>query len=143
MLTIRDEQMDAFQETAEAAFAKKIIEYLKENHGDEIVQIPDGKCKIAHLPETIFFDMVFKSLQRAKRFGFSYRSTLKTYVVLRFVVAPNFDEHPIIKRILTDENIPADDRIDQLWERTSEQNWEAAEQNYDTDAWGIKQESGE
>jgi hypothetical protein len=141
MLTIRDDQMDAFQETAEGAFAKRIIEYIKENHADEIVQIPAGKCKVTHLPEEIFFKMVFQSLQRAKRYGFSLRPTLKAYVILRFVVAPNFDEHPIIKRVLTDESIPADERIDELWDKTSEQNWEAAEQSYDSTSWELPQEA--
>lgn len=141
MLTIRDDQMEAFQETAEAAFAKSIVEYIKENHGEEIVQIPAGKCKVTHLPEDIFYQMVRKSLQRAKRYEFSLRPTLKAYVVLRFVVAPNFDDHPIIKRVLTDENVPADERIDQLWDKTSEQNWEAAEQNYDANSWELPQET--
>ncbi len=138
MLKIRDEQMAAFEETAEAAFAKSTVAYLRENHADTIVQLPSGKCKVAHLPDEVIYEMVWDSFQKAKAYGIDWQSTLRSFTVIRFIAAPNFDDHPIIKRLLKDENVPANERVDKLWENTTEQNWEAIEKNYNPEAWNLK-----
>ncbi len=138
MLKIRDEQMGAFQETAEAAFAKSTVAYLRETHPETVVQLPSGKCKVAHLPDDVIYDMVWDSFQKAHTYGIDWQSTLRAYTVIRFVAAPNFDDHPIIKRILNDESVPPNERVDKLWENTTEQNWEAVAKNYNPDTWNLK-----
>jgi hypothetical protein len=72
-----------------------------------------------------------------------WKSSLKAFVVTMFVAAPNFDEHPIIQRILRDEKLEPEARLDALLERTSDQNWEAVEKNYSAGAWKVSVKEGE
>jgi hypothetical protein len=65
----------------------------------------------------------------------TWESSLMAFVAIMFVAAPNFDQHPLIGRVLKDEAVAPDARINQLWERTTDQNWEAVAQNYDPSAW--------
>jgi hypothetical protein len=134
-LVIRREQIQAFQPRAEEVFVTRTMEYLRENHAEVIAQLPAGAMAISHLPEETLREMVRNGIVRARRHGMSWKSTLKAFVVLMFIVAPNFDEHPLIKHILEDEKIEANLRLDQLWERTTEENWIAAKQYYDAGAW--------
>ena len=46
-----------------------------------------------------------------------------------------FDEHPLVRRVLKDESIPAQARLDALWARTTEKNWDAVRTAYDPGAW--------
>jgi hypothetical protein len=82
--------------------------------------------------------MVRNGIARARRYGMNWESSLTAFVVLMFVAAPNFDEHPLIQRILRDDGAAPNERIDRLWEKTSEANWKTVEQDYDASAWSIK-----
>ncbi len=42
------------------------------------------------------------------------------------------------QRVLEDTAVTPDERIDQLWKKTSEANREVVEQDYDAGAWGTK-----
>jgi hypothetical protein len=44
-----------------------------------------------------------------------------------FEVAPTFDEQPAIARVLEDESLPPDRRMEALWDRTTDEDWEEAE----------------
>ena len=135
MLKIRAEQFDAFKDVAEAAFVRRVAGHLRHKHGDALVQLPNQVCTVKQLPEDILIDMVRKGIARARGYDVIWESTLTAFVAIMFVAAPNFDEHPLIQRVLKDDAIPPESRIDQLWDRTTDQNWEAVAQNYDVDAW--------
>jgi hypothetical protein len=137
MLIIRPEQMDAFRDVAEQALVSEIIAYLREKHAGAIVRLSDGVYTIKQMADERLREMVIHAVARARAYGMTWKSSLQAFVVTMVVAAPNFDEHPIIQRILKDEKIAADRRLDALWERTSEQNWEAVEHNYDVSAWGL------
>jgi hypothetical protein len=137
MLTIRSKQLRAFQPAAEAAFIDRVAKHIRDNHSDAEVGLPSGKTVVERLPDRVLRKMVESGVASARRYGISWESTLTAFVVLMFVVAPNFDKHPILQRVLSDREIPPDSRLDGLWERTSEQNWEAARGSYDAAAWGI------
>ncbi|MDQ3684472.1 MAG: hypothetical protein M3430_02560 [Acidobacteriota bacterium] len=133
MLKIRPEQIEVFQPQAEVAFIERLMAHLRQEHASVVGRLPDDVLK----------DMVESGLTRARQYGLTWESNLTAFVALMFEVAPNFDEHPLIQRILTDENVPPDDRIDVLIERTTEQNWEAAKEGYDADAWFPELREGE
>jgi hypothetical protein len=138
MLNIRSEQLEVFNPTAERAFQRRVVEYLRENHAGVAVQFPDGVTTVVKIPEDKLSEIVRIGLERARNYGMTWESSLCAFVVLMFVAAPNFDEHPLIERVLKDESVEPDSRIDQLWERTSEQNWEAVKQKYDAKTWHLK-----
>ena len=139
-MIIRSQQFDAFQSQANAGLARRIIEFLRSNCAETIVQFSERATLVEALPDEAFFGMVQNGIARARSYGMTLESSLGAFVVLMFVAAPNFDSHPLIHRVLKDESIDPDSRIDQLWQRASEQNWEAIQQNYDANAWTRKAE---
>jgi hypothetical protein len=138
MLKIRPENLRAFQPQAEAAAADRIAEHIRKEHADCVVDLPGGVFTVRQIPDEQLREMVRNGIARARRHGMSTEASLASFVVLMFVVAPNFDDHPLIERVLKDEAAPPDSRIALLWERTSEQNWDAAKENYDAGAWNLK-----
>lgn len=141
MLTIRSEQFAVFQPVAEHSFARRVAAHLRAQHGAIAVQLPDGVVTLAQLPNEKILSMVKSGIERARRYGLQWESSITAFVVVMFVAAPNFDEHPLIQRILRDDKLSPDLRIDHLWQHTSEQNWQAIKQRYDANAWqGSQQE---
>lgn len=143
MLTIRPEQFDAFSSVADAAFVRRLAVHLRENHGDVIVELPNQTSTVKQLPDDVLWELVEKGIARARGYGMSWESTLTAFVALMFVAAPNFDDHPLIQRALKDDSVPPDSRIDHLWERTTDQNWEAVKRSYDPSGWGLGRVSDE
>lgn len=137
MLIIRPKQMEAFQPVADSAFVRRIVAHLRDEHGDTLVQFVTASSPVNQIVDETLQEMVRNGITRAREYEMASESSLASFVVLMFVVAPNFDAHPLIKRVLTDESVPADERIGHLWERTSDQNWEAARQNYDPTDWNL------
>jgi hypothetical protein len=141
-MIIRHEQFKVFLPQAEADFEARVVEYLKEEHWDELVRLPSGEFLIEELPDETLLTMVRQTASRARQFGMKLESSLMAFIVLAVVSAPNFDEHPLIRRILNDNSTQPDERIERLWDKTTEENWEAVEKNYDVDAWGLSAQRG-
>ena len=137
MLKIRPEQLEVFQRIAEDAFVEDVIDYLVTKHADCVVQLPNKISTIREIPQPTLCKIVRNGIARAKTYHLNWQSNLITFVVLMFVAAPNFDEQPLIKQVLTSEKAEPDSRIDQLLEITTEENWEEARQNYDVSAWFL------
>jgi hypothetical protein len=138
MLKIRPEQFAVFQPIAERAFVRRVVEHLRENHADVVVQFPNEVMLIKQIADEQFYALVRRGIVRARALGMDWESGITAFVVLMFVAAPNFDQHPLIQRVLKDEKVTANSRVEQLWERTSEENWEAVRKNYDVKAWDIE-----
>jgi hypothetical protein len=138
MLKIRPEQFAVFQPVAERAFVRRVVEYLRENHPDVVVQFASEVMLIKQIGDEKLYMLVRRGIVRARALGMDWESSITAFVVLLFITAPNFDLHPLIQRVLKDERVPANSRIEQLWERTSEENWEAVRKNYDVKAWDIE-----
>jgi hypothetical protein len=137
MLKIRPEQIAVFQPIAERAFVRHVVEHLRENHPDVVVQFPNQVMLVKQFSDEQFYTLVGRGIVRARTLGMDWESAITAFVVLLFVAAPNFDQHPLIQRVLKDERVSANSRIEHLWERTSEENWEAVRKNYDVKAWEI------
>lgn len=135
MLKIRADQVAVFQPVAEAAFVRRVVEHLREHHAEVVVQLPNEVMLVKQISDERLSGLAGAGIGRARAYGMDWESAVTAFVVLMFVAAPNFDAHPLIGRILKDERVPANSRIDRLWERTSDENWEAARKNYDVAAW--------
>lgn len=138
MLTIRPEQLEAFRPAADAAFLQQVVDYVRDEHDDQAVQLTSGAFTVAQLPDDVLRELVRCGFERARAYGMTWESSITTFVILMFVVAPNFDEHPVIRHILRDGRVPPDSRLDELWERTSDENWEAAARKYSPSAWSPR-----
>jgi predicted NAD-dependent protein-ADP-ribosyltransferase YbiA (DUF1768 family) len=141
MLMIRPEQFEVFQPVAEAAFVRRVTEHLREHHAEAVVQLPNEVILVKQLSDERLRGLVEGAIERARGYGMDWESSVTAFVVLMFVAAPNFDKHPLIHRVLKDETAAANSRVDRLWERTSEENWEAVRKNYDAAAWGAEEAS--
>jgi hypothetical protein len=138
LLKVRKEQIEAFKPQAEASFVSKVVDYLRENHADVLVQFPEEASPVKEISEERLREMARNGIARARAYGMTWESSITAFVVLMFVIAPNFDDHPLIHRVLSDEKVGPNSRIDQLWERTSEENWKVAKQDYNRSAWRLE-----
>ena len=121
-LKIRQEQFDAFRPKTDEEIVDSIVKYLREECADIVGQLPS-------LP-----DMVRSGVARARSHGLRSLGDLTAFVSIMFEVAPTFDEHPELRRVLNDENIPADERLDALFDGDLDDAWEEAAR-YDGAAW--------
>jgi hypothetical protein len=135
MLKIRTEQIKVFQPVAETAFLNRLVEYLQKQHPQVAVQLGESLVVICQIPTEQLKTLVEQGIKRARAYSMTDESSIAAFVVLMFVTAPNFDEHPLIQRLLNDEKILPNERIDGLWQRTTEQNWQVVKQNYNPNAW--------
>jgi hypothetical protein len=136
-LKIREEQLGAFSPVAEAAFLRRVVGHVRRHHADAAVRLPDAPTAttVKQLPEERLTEMVRRGLARARRYGLTLETTLTGFVAIMFAVAPNFDAHPLLRRVLTDETVPPDSRLDEMMSKTSAENWVQVERSYDPDAW--------
>ena len=123
MFTLRQQHQSAFQTKAEADFVREVMQYLRENHADTIVKLPNGEFKVADLPEETLRRMIEGGIVKAINYGIILQSTLISFVVIMFVSAPHFDKHPKIKSILEEQVVVPDLRIGEIWKRTNLKLW--------------------
>ena len=137
MLKIRAEQIQAFQEEAEISFVRRLVEYLQQRHGNVIVQLPQGPAIVKQVPNEALHEMARNGIARAREYGMNWESSLAAFVVLMFISAPNFDEHPTVRRVLQDKGIAPESRVNHLLERISQHEWETINKDYDVKAWNL------
>ena len=127
--------MNALMPLADAAFVARLEEHLREDYAETVVRYSGGESAVKSLPDALLSKMVRAGLRRGRAHGLKNESDLAAFVALMFAAAPNFDEHPLLRRILTDDATEPAKRIALLLEQTTEQNWEAVRQNYRPAAW--------
>jgi hypothetical protein len=137
MLKIRAEQMQAFQAVADAVFIKKLARYLREKHGNTSVRLPTGTFLVFELPAATLEAMIQGGIERARRYEFVSEADLAGFVVVMFETAPNFDDHPLLKRGLRDERVKLEDRLSSLLQHATEANWGVVKEEYDPNAWQL------
>lgn len=137
-MQIRPEQLQVFEPVAKAAFARRVIDYVQDNYAGLIIQLPTGEFAVAQMADETLHQIVQNGIDRACGHGLSWESSLTAFVVLMFVVAPNFDEHPLFQLTLRDETVPPNARLGELMKRTTDKNWQAAKERYDASAWYPK-----
>ena len=135
MLKIRSEQIRPFEEDAHDAFRDRVMSYVRKNHAGEPVQYRGKQSAVAELAEEDLRMMVENGLARARSYGLTWKSSLISFVVLMFVVAPNFDRQRYVSGVLRDEKIPANRRVDIIVEQMTDEDWEKVAEGYDEKAW--------
>ena len=124
-LKIRKEQFEAFLPQNDQEITDFIIRHLSETSSELIDRIlPDG-----------LQEMVRNGIVRARGHGLRSLSNLTAFVSLMFEIAPNFDVHPAICRVLCDNTVPEEKRLDKLFENEMNDAWEQVAENYEPEAW--------
>ena len=138
MFKIKSEQIRVFQPDAEEAFVGRVMEYLKEKHADATVYLPPGASHtVADLPDEIFREIVRVGIRRARDYGIKWKSTLLSFVVLLFIVAPNFDRHPKARNFFSRTTIIDDEAMERLMDEMTDEDWATIEKRYDPRAWKL------
>jgi len=140
MLIIRPEQLEIFKPVADAQFAERVAAYLRRKQADTVVRLANGATLVSRLSDETLMKMVRLGIERARLYDFTWESSITSFILLMFKVAPNFDRHPLIARALKDARFAPDERIEKIWERVTARNWEAAREDYDASAWQLKPE---
>ncbi len=135
-MQIRAEQMTVFETTAEDNFGRRIARHLLENYGAAIVRQPDVEpLTVDELSSEELDSLVKVSIERARRYGLTYESSISAFSAMMFEIAPNFDSHRLSQVMLKDESIEPDARLDELLEVLTGKNWETIRADYDVNAW--------
>ncbi len=137
MFKVKPEQIRMFQPEAEAAFVGRVMDYLKENHGADKVETPKRKTTVGELPEAMLREMVEDAVRRGHDYRIEWKSTLLSFVVLLFIGAPNFDEHPKVSSFFVGAQTVDDAALESLLDEMTDEDWETVEKNYDPQAWNL------
>jgi hypothetical protein len=143
MLTIRRAQMAAFQSVADRYLIDRIIVFLKETHSGANVKLPDGELRVEDVPDEDLHRMIGHCIARAREYGLSWEISLASFVTLAFLIAPNFDDYPSLKRYLIETEVAPDQRVERLIESAAREDWEGARQLYRIESWGLKEKEFE
>lgn len=122
------ERLDAIDGGVERQFVELMVEHLREENPELLSTVHDSQVKL----------MVVNGIERARKHRLSSEESMMVFVSLMFAVAPNFDDHPAVKKMLDTEagGAPtADQRVKELTARLSDREWQEASRLYDGEAW--------
>jgi hypothetical protein len=125
VMIIRNEQIKVFENIAEDNFIDDLVAKVRETHGEQVADFDDDELR--RLVET--------GGGRARGHGLEGEEAIGVFVGWMFEFAPNFDEQENIKKMLADERLAPDDRIELVAEAATEKDWAEAEAAYDETAW--------
>ena len=142
MLKIRSGQIEAFNPVAEADFVRRVAEHVRARHPRAAVRLPGRLTVAGRLEDATLLALVRGGVARARRYGVEAESALAAFVVTMFLTAPNFDEHPLIRRVLADDKITPDRKIDQLLQSITARNLKVVKDTYNPAAWNEETGGG-
>lgn len=84
---------------------------------------------VAELRDAEIMRRIRLGIDRARSHDFASEGAITAFVTLMFLVAPNFDEHPRIRKALDSPAATPDQRIQRIFELTAEADWDEAAEN--------------
>jgi hypothetical protein len=116
--------MEALGMVPEMAFRNSLCEFARENLGISVASLSDQEL----------LWRVRSGIARARSHGFTWQSSMATFVMLMLRFAPNFDEYPPIRAILESPG-REEERADRLLTEVPGEAWSEVEERYDPQAW--------
>ncbi|WP_441286638.1 hypothetical protein ACSRUE_30445 [Sorangium sp. KYC3313] len=105
--------MEILRTDVESRFCNLVVEEVRRRYPDATAPLSEGEI-LAH---------VRSGVERARGHGLTWMSSIASFVELMFDVGPRFDEHPAVLRLLEDDDLPPDLRVEALVHRLTEQEW--------------------
>jgi hypothetical protein len=96
-----------------------IVDHLCEEQAEALAELSDAEIR----------RRASLGIARAHANGFEFPEPITAFVTLMFLVAPDFDSHPEIARVLADTKAPPAERLKRLFSATEEEHWEQAAAN--------------
>lgn len=129
MITIRPNQFDQFLQHDAEVFIDHLLQFITDTMPDEIRGIP------THLVR----EQIRVAVARARKYGLTTDEQVMGFVSVMFEIAPNFDQEPVLQKVLTDTRLKPSERWEALFADRPELNaaWERAAHPkfYDANAW--------
>jgi hypothetical protein len=126
VIAIRSDQLDAFLLLHDdEGLVAVVAAHLRRESRPLVERIPPG----------LLDEMIRGGLARARRHGLAAASDLAAFVSLMFEIAPNFDEHPAIRRSFDEHRGEREGRVPRLLAAVPDEAWREAEERYDAAAW--------
>lgn len=112
MLAIKRSQRERM---GEPAFVDRMIFYLRTKYLWWIHFIPMDELRIR----------VVHGIEKGRSYGLTSEFNLTVFVTNMLTIGPDFDKQPAIQRVLTDESIDPDDRMEALMGKgVTDDDWE-------------------
>jgi hypothetical protein len=125
VLQIRERQNKAFL----LANPEALVELVQQELRDTRPELVEG------LDPLSFREMVVNAVARARRRGLTDPEDLAAFGVLAFVVAPNFDDHPRIRKALEQARGAPPPVFLRVVKSIPDEVWDDAAAGYDAAAW--------
>lgn len=130
MFKLSERHNQAFQAKAEADFVREVMQYLRENHAETVVKLPNGEFKVIDLPEKTLQKMVEIGLLRAKNQGLTWKNTIQDFIKYMFLYSPNFYKDRIIRNLWINSDYTTPDLIfDEIIEISDKSEWQFIEKD--------------
>lgn len=123
----------------ERDFASRLATYVRDWHGESVIRFGKELMLVKLVPKQTLHRLVFEGIQHSKKHGFQSEAAQSGFIILMFEIAPNFDEDPAARQILSDSSVPQEDRVRQLAERLTTSDWARMNRAYDPEAWRERQ----
>jgi hypothetical protein len=120
---IASRQLTRLADDAQRRFEAHVRAWLLAHHADAVLVGPEGPVRVGELPADTLAQAVAASVARGRARGLTWASNLTAYVVLRVLVAPDFDEAPRIAARLG--GAAADVRFDEIVHGFTDADWDA------------------
>lgn len=137
MFKIRPEHIRTFQPTAEAAFARQTMDYIRTAHGDAILKLATGQTTVGDLNANVLRKMVEGGIAQAREHGINLKSEMISFVTTQFLTAPNFDEHPVAKQVLSEVARLAEQNFERVLDAMTDEYWAEVEKYQNPKCWNV------
>jgi hypothetical protein len=107
-------QTSSLHEHLDQHRARRLASYLREHHDDLVSSLSDEDL-VQH---------VDYGIRRASAYGIDVDRSLTMFLLLMLRTSQTFDEHPSIRRLLTDERVKPNLRIYEVVYRATNRDWE-------------------
>jgi hypothetical protein len=126
---LRKAQIEAMRQAAEPAFVEEVAAHLRENNTDAVAKLKDPELE----------RRIGIGLKRARRHELTEKATLTMFVAFMFEIAPNFDESAPVKSLLEDKTKTPDERMRELPDQLTDEQWMEVKANADPKVWEAGQ----
>lgn len=113
MLTIRNAQIRVLRLQRELAFAAALLPYLRQR-----------ALPLRELPDATVRRRIIAASRRARQRGIGLRESVVEFILLTFELAPRFDEHPAVARLLSG-SLTSNTAIHLVRDRLTQAEWDA------------------
>jgi hypothetical protein len=117
--------MDALQKSLREQRMRNLANYLRTKQPELVADIPADELS----------DVIHNGIARAAKYSINWDSSLALFLAFMLRTAPNFDEHPKIQQLLSDERMEPNARIETMLAHTTDKDWREVMARYDESAW--------